>query len=235
MTFRQLFGLVFLLLGSGLAQAQETPASPTEAELERAAELNRQGVAAFQEARGNPKKLKKAAELLEEGFALGGPTVYATSLTLAYVRDGLGEPAAALGLVRRLIEVLPPGHPFSKEARTLLCGIRLRHPEASPPAAPEAAPVKIEEGMGKPEKIAGPHPHYSDSMRMNGQEGKVILQAVIDREGCVGKIEVLQADSKAAERAVLAAVPSWVFLPATFDGRPVDVYYHLASKFTLSH
>lgn len=237
MNFRLFFGLTCLLVGSGLAAAQEPPASPTQAELERAAELNRQGVAAFKEAHGNQKKLKKAAELLEEGVALGGPTVYASSLTLAHVREGLDEPTAALALVRRLLEVLPPTHAFAKEARVLLCQIRLRHPEPeAAKAAGDRPPFKPSEddGVVKPVRIAGLDPHYSPEMRMKGQQGQVIFEAVIDREGCVTGIETLAAANRAIERAMKDAVRTWTFLPATLEGKPVAVYYHVSSNFSLS-
>lgn len=232
MTFRHLFCLLFLLLGLGIAGAQETTAAPTQADLDRAAELNRQGVAAFKDAHGNKKKLKMAADILEEGIALGGPTVYDSTLALAHTRRGLEEPAAALAAARHLIEVLPPAHPVAKEARVLLCQVRLRYKE---PAAPQAgaapAPVKAEGEVQNPVKIAGLEPRYPADMRARGQQGEVVFKGIVDHEGCIANLETVSTANKQIERSMRDAVGTWTFLPATLGGRPVAVYYSVTSNF----
>jgi TonB family protein len=237
MTYRHFLVLSLLLLGAGIAGAQDAPAAPTQAERERAAELNRQGVAAFKKARGDKEKLQKAAALLEESVALGGPTVHASTLNLAHVRAGLDEPEAALSLLRRVIEALPPTHVQAKEARVLLCQVRQKHPDpAAPKAAGERPPFKVglDEGVEKPVRIAGLHPKYSKDMRMSGRQGDVVVDAIIDRDGCVTDMQTVSAASGDFERAMKSALKTWVFLPATLEGKPVAVYYHLETNFSLS-
>jgi TonB family protein len=55
----------------------------------------------------------------------------------------------------------------------------------------------------------------------------VILEAIIDQEGCVTNAHVLKGLPEGLDKAALTAVKEWVFEPATLGGSPVKVFYTL--------
>jgi TonB family protein len=57
--------------------------------------------------------------------------------------------------------------------------------------------------------------------------GTVILQVVVDEDGCVRDPKILRGVKKYQDSAALNAVRQWVFLPATLEGKPVSVNYVL--------
>ncbi len=59
-------------------------------------------------------------------------------------------------------------------------------------ARPKDEPIIIEGDVRKPEKIFAPKPYYLESARLAPIRGKVIVQAIIDKEGCVVNTEVLK-------------------------------------------
>jgi len=61
----------------------------------------------------------------------------------------------------------------------------------------------------------------------------VIVQATIDCEGRVTNVTVLQGLSHGLTEAAVDAISRWRFEPATFNGRPVTVYYNLTVNFRL--
>jgi protein TonB len=78
-----------------------------------------------------------------------------------------------------------------------------------------AEPVLIPESKVEPE--------YPKPARVAGLEARVVLAAVVERDGTVGEIEVISAprlDSGFSEAAI-AAVRQWRYHPARQGGRPV--------------
>jgi hypothetical protein len=51
----------------------------------------------------------------------------------------------------------------------------------------------------------------------------VILQVIVDEDGCVRDPSILRGINKYRDAADLKAVRQWVFLPATLGGKPVSV------------
>ena len=68
---------------------------------------------------------------------------------------------------------------------------------------------------------------FGDGARRAGDEGDVIVQAVIDQDGCLTEIKLLRGLNGYADTDVLGAVRQWIFRPALLNGKPVDVYYTL--------
>jgi protein TonB len=78
-------------------------------------------------------------------------------------------------------------------------------------------------------------PTYPDLARQAKVQGRVILQAVIFKDGTVGDIQVLQTPGEKlgfAESAV-DAVSHWRYQPALQNGRPVDVIFTIVVDFAL--
>jgi protein TonB len=95
-------------------------------------------------------------------------------------------------------------------------------------------PIPVGGKVRAPVKIHAPEPRYPELARRNRVEGQVLLQAVIDREGRVKRVRVLQPQPMGLSEAAVAAVEQWRFEPATLQGKPVEVYLSLMITFSLS-
>jgi protein TonB len=105
-------------------------------------------------------------------------------------------------------------------------------PSAPPPFESDAA-IPVGGEVTRPVKIFSPKPLYTELARRAGIEGTVILQAVIDKQGLVGEVEVLRGLPLGLTESAVAAVERWRFEPATLHGQPVKVYLSLTVKFNL--
>lgn len=65
---------------------------------------------------------------------------------------------------------------------------------------------------------------YPEIARRNGLEGKVTLQALIDTDGFVNKVEVLHSDYDIFKDAAISAMKRAKFTPAMSDGTPLKVW-----------
>jgi TonB family protein len=133
-------------------------------------------------------------------------------------------------LLRRAIESARQGLQGreGKAARQLLCMSRAYFSEELPGI--ERA-LRVVGHPQRPELIGKPVQPYPEMARKAGIRGTVIVEVVIDREGCVRRPRVLKGLPLGLNEAALAAVRSWTFQPATMDGRPVAVHYVLAVSF----
>jgi len=66
-------------------------------------------------------------------------------------------------------------------------------------------------------------------------EGRVILQAVIHKNGTVGETQVLHCSRPGVgfEESAIAAVQMWRYEPAKQGSRAVDVYFTVRVEFEL--
>ena len=102
--------------------------------------------------------------------------------------------------------------------------------QTTPPAGP---PYRVEGDVTRPEKISGKPPEYTVEAREAGVTGVVIMDALIDEQGHVRDVKVLQGLPMGLDEAAVKAVESWKFKPATLAGRPVPVYYTLTVNYTI--
>jgi hypothetical protein len=66
--------------------------------------------------------------------------------------------------------------------------------------------------------------------RMKGDQ-LALIASVVDSDGCVTAERVVRSTSPEWARFAMDQVASWVFRPATFDGRPVSARFDLAVKY----
>lgn len=150
---------------------------------------------------------------------------------------------------REALNAAPTG-PASLNARIVLCQARTDGAPVDPPeeevyaeaACPKEglrifenraqAPVGSE--VSPPEKLFGRPPVYSEDARMSRVRGSVMVEAIIDEEGCIQKLRVCKSVHPSLDLATLDAVRRWVFRPAELNGTPVKVYYTLTVNFTMS-
>jgi len=108
------------------------------------------------------------------------------------------------------------------------------HPAVQGPPL-DAAPIRDFEATAAPVVLHRVEPEYPPLARAAGVEGRVILEAVIGRDGRAGQITVLSAPSGkfGFDRAAVLALRQWAFKPGEMHGRKVDVIMTLTVKFKL--
>jgi len=88
-------------------------------------------------------------------------------------------------------------------------------------------PLNVDEGkevlVQSPEPLVYIAPFYPLSKRMEGIEGQVILQFVIDRTGRVVNPTVSASTVPEFNEYALEAVRDWRFLPALVEGKAIDL------------
>jgi TonB family protein len=140
--------------------------------------------------------------------------------------------------------VAEPTGPASLNARIVLCQART---DGAPVALPEVVYACPKEGLRifekkaqatsgesevvRPEKLFGRPPVYDEGARMSNLQGTVMVEAVIDEEGCIQRPRICKSVHPSLDLATLDAVRRWVFRPAELDGKPVKVYYTLTVNF----
>ena len=81
-----------------------------------------------------------------------------------------------------------------------------------------------------------PHPTYPLIARKKGWEGRVLIQAEIDREGNVSKIRVLESSGfKVLDNASLETLKKWKFTPAKIGNKFVDDTVNIPVKFLITN
>lgn len=78
-------------------------------------------------------------------------------------------------------------------------------------------------------------PIYPAPARRAGIQGTVLIRAVVRADGSVDRTEILKDQPFGLGEAARQAVQQWRFEPATYNGRPIDVYYTVSFDFTLSN
>lgn len=155
------------------------------------------------------------------------PSVVAPT-TLERERD---EPLAPPGPV---IPELPPG---SGSIDLSLLGSKIgTGPVAPLPPPPSPKPtqtiVRPGQGVREPKRIAGSPPEYPKFARDARVQGVVILEAVINERGEVGRIKVLRS-VPLLDNAAITAVQQWRYTPTLLNGVPVSVLMTITVNFTL--
>jgi periplasmic protein TonB len=80
--------------------------------------------------------------------------------------------------------------------------------------------------------MAHAEPAYPEAARAQGIEGKVVLDARIDRNGVIESLSVRAGHPLLAESA-LETVRTWKYRPTNLNGVPVEVETDIEVTFTL--
>tara|TARA_B100000242_G_scaffold101863_1_gene70173 strand:- start:64 stop:780 length:717 start_codon:yes stop_codon:yes gene_type:complete len=81
-----------------------------------------------------------------------------------------------------------------------------------------------------------PHPTYPLIARKKGWEGRVIINAKIDREGNVSEIKVLESSGfKVLDNASLETLKKWKFTPAKIGNKFVTDTVNIPVKFLITN
>ena len=88
-------------------------------------------------------------------------------------------------------------------------------------------------GIEPPRLLHEIRPNYTEDARRRGLKGEVLLEIVVQRDGTVGDVRILQSLGDGLDQSAVGAVRQWRFAPATRLGAPVDVLVEVAVKFRL--
>ena len=148
------------------------------------------------------------------------------ALAAGVIPAGLGPPQKTAAPI--LVAASTPAIPSSLKSQ-----MASTVPDAGGNRAPETAlpsiePVAVSEPSERALLTAQPAIAYPDNAK--GQQGTVILQLLIGRDGSVQDAKFLQG-SLAFARAAIDGVKSWKFKPYVMNGRPVSVQTQLTLSF----
>jgi TonB family protein len=134
--------------------------------------------------------------------------------------------------IERTRRFLNEKHPVQDRnaARQVLCLSRAYFPEDLPGL--EKA-LRVGGAVQAPQLIGARAQRFPPQARKAGIQGVVIVEVIVDQEGCVRHPEILKG-VPSLDGAALAAVQSWTFQPARLEGEVVAVHYVLSVPFKLS-
>lgn len=89
-------------------------------------------------------------------------------------------------------------------------------------------------GGTQPQVVSRVNPTYPRAARDAGAEGVAVIRAIVRKDGRVDEAEILRDLPWGLGEAAKDAVKQWRFLPATYNGEPIDVYYTVTVRFRLS-
>ncbi len=131
--------------------------------------------------------------------------------------------ADALTRVRKLLKQAPP-EPPPVLLRPLLCNLRLLARDN----ATEGEPVLARNGKSRDvgslvdlKPVFAPLPPYTESARESKTSGSVVLDVVVDSEGCPVSAKVLKPLPKRLTDQALASWRWWAYQPARYEGAAV--------------
>lgn len=189
------------------------------------------GLSLYKLSQDDVNLLAPAAEALERAAALDPRAAAHTRLTLAFVREAQGQDEEAIALLEEAISALPKGDKARTNARISFCDVRNHYPQRE---RPPLEPLQVGNEVSRPVQIFSVEPNFSLKVRANQETQKVLVQAIIDRAGCIRATKVLKKSSDEFDASVVAAMRQWVFEPVLLDGKPVDVYYNLNFRYRLA-
>ncbi len=100
--------------------------------------------------------------------------------------------------------------------------------------APQAVAFDEDAGMEAPEVAHKVDPRYPKEALKEGASGDVVLDAVIDSNGVVSNVNVIESPHASLSAAAENALRQWRFEPARDkSGQPIDVCFLVTIQFHL--
>jgi TonB family protein len=119
------------------------------------------------------------------------------------------------------------------QARIIVCQARGHLPEESAAALAHSEIERVGGEVTQPQVLFQVRPAYTEEARKAQIHGTVIIEAIIDEEGCVRDARPLRGLPQGLTESTLRTVRTWVFKPAMQAGKPVKVYYTLTTNFQI--
>ncbi len=144
---------------------------------------------------------------------------------------------------KKIVEEVPPKtveqEPEEKIVEKTEEAVKPAPAEPTPPMLIEPAedalpnPVPIFKLTQAPRFLHRETPVYPETMRTQGISGVVKLEALIDKEGRVTKVNILKSAGKHFDEAARRAIQASSFYPAEVENEPVAVLLRLPVRFDL--
>jgi len=128
-------------------------------------------------------------------------------------------------------EVAPTGGVFGG-VDSLLGGLGEGSTGAPPPPPVRITRQRIGGQVQEAKIIARPNPIYPPLARQARIQGRVVLHAIIDKEGRVVQLEQVSGHPLLTQ-AAMAAVQNWRYQPTVLNGEPVEVDTTIDVNFVL--
>lgn len=183
---------------------------------------------------GLHREQRKQAGLEQELAALGNPSVLEAGLHKEV--EALARRATEIASLRRDDSELERLKNEATALRSFLQGVRTDTPLPKlqhTPAAPQS-PFDPRELDRKPALKQQPRPKYPIELRQAGVSGQATVSFVVDPNGTVTDVKVVDATHKGFEYAASQAVQSWTFEPGMKEGRPVSARMTVPMVFSLT-
>ncbi len=104
---------------------------------------------------------------------------------------------------------------------------------APPHPAPASGPVRVSNGVQAAKLVVGPKPAYPPLARASRVQGTVRIQAIVQRDGTIGHLQVLSGPPLLVNAAI-EAVQRWRYRPTLLNGEPVEVITEIEVNFALN-
>jgi TonB family protein len=192
----------------------------------KARAYNQLGTAAFQS-----KDLDEAEDAFRHAVSSGGAWGMLARYNLAQLLLTRKHWDEAVEAARTYLKDAGPNGAVLDQARIVLCQARSHQPDDPPTPKPGPEAKKVEGEVKRPEVLFQTKPEYTIEARAANTQGVVIVEAIIDQEGCVRSTRALEGLPNGLTESALRALRIWVFRPATLAGKPVKVYYVLSVNF----
>lgn len=110
--------------------------------------------------------------------------------------------------------------------------VRVDGPPSDKASARPAGPIAVSSKIMQGQRISGPMPVYPIEAKKHKIQGKVILDAVIGKDGSVEKLTV-GSGPKELQQSALDAVRQWTYKPYLLNGNPAAVKTTVQVIYTL--
>lgn len=181
------------------------------------------------------QKLAQQQFLVLAGYVEKYPGLAGTALALEALADaGLGNESSAVCRWNAAQKVDPK---LANADLTMFgaAGALLKnHPYTAPGEAirvPEGDQKTLKREVQRPELLSRSPLLYPEAARRAKIEGKVIVEAIIEKDGSLSNLKTLQGQPMGLDLAAVESLCGWRFKPATLKGEPVKVYYVLTVNF----
>jgi TonB family protein len=158
-----------------------------------------------------------SAEIKRDGKLLSGPTIHSGMGERAIITTTNGPEAPFLFLVVEVDRVSP------EELRRRGLRHSWRKDYMLVDGEEVTAPVALEKSR----------PAYPPEAKELKYQGRVVLRMVINEEGKIEDVEVVEGQPHGLTEAAVAAASTWRFEPALHQGKPVAVLYMVTINFRL--
>jgi TonB family protein len=126
------------------------------------------------------------------------------------------------------------GEPVSLEARLVAQPAEKLEPEPTPSPLKEGDLVEVSADVTPPRKISGDSASYPRKAERGHMQGLVVIDMIVTEKGDVTDLRVLESAGEVLDQAVLAAVATWRFEPATKHGTKVKVHWQARHRFQIA-